>query len=138
MKGINIKYRVLAFVILVTLQVKYCYAKITKTEELSSLVENLQNKNQQKNLNPKLAATQLLETIDKFYVTMPPGSITKDMQGTLWFLKGQSYTTLQQYEKAIKSFDQSIKYDPNNLSALLMLLLIKAIAYLGYSNIKKP
>lgn len=88
-----------------------------KTTDTLELVASIQNKSQQKNLNPKLAATQLLETIDKLYVTMPPGSLTKDMQGKLWFLKGQSYTTLQQYEEAIKSFDQAIKYDPNNLNS---------------------
>jgi tetratricopeptide (TPR) repeat protein len=64
---------------------------------------------------PKLAAKEMLETIDKIYVTLSPGSLTKEIQGQLWFLKGQSYTTLHQYEEAIKAFDESIKYEPNNL-----------------------
>ena len=64
---------------------------------------------------PKLAAKEMLETIDKIYVTLPSGSLTKEIQGQLWFLKGQSYTTLHQYEEAIKAFDESIKYEPNNL-----------------------
>jgi tetratricopeptide (TPR) repeat protein len=66
---------------------------------------------------PKLAAKEMLETIDKIYVTLPPGSLTKEIQGQLWFLKGQSYTTLHQYEEAIKAFDESIKYEPNNLQS---------------------
>ena len=78
---------------------------------------NLHKQNQQKSLNPKVAAKQMLETIDKLYVTMPPGSITKENQGTLWLLKGQSHTTLHQYEEAIKSFEQAVKYDASNLSS---------------------
>ena len=66
---------------------------------------------------PKLAAKEMLETIDKIYVTLPSGSLTKEIQGQLWFLKGQSYTTLHQYEEAIKAFDESIKYEPNNLQS---------------------
>lgn len=64
---------------------------------------------------PKLVAKEMLETIDKIYATLPSGSLTKKIQGQLWFLKGQSYTTLHQYEEAIKAFDESIKYEPNNL-----------------------
>jgi tetratricopeptide (TPR) repeat protein len=88
-----------------------------KTADIAELTTKLQNKQQQKNLNPKLAAREMLETIDKIYVTLPPGSLTKEIQGQLWFLKGQSYTTLHQSEDAIKAFDESIKYEPNNLNS---------------------
>jgi len=97
-----------------TLSVNYSQAE---TADIIELTTTLQNKQQQKNLNPKLAAKEMLETIDKLYVTLPPGSLTKEIQSKLWFLKGQSYTTLLEYEEAIKSFDEAIKYEPNNLNS---------------------
>ena len=106
---------IIAFLLPVfTLSVNYSQAE---TADIIELTTTLQNKQQQKNLNPKLAAKEMLETIDKLYVTLPPGSLTKEIQGKLWFLKGQSYTTLNQYEEAIKAFDESIKYEPNNLNS---------------------
>jgi tetratricopeptide (TPR) repeat protein len=88
-----------------------------EASDITELTTKLQNKQQQKNLNPKLAAKQMLQTIDKLYITMPPGSMNKEIQSKLWFLKGQSYTTLLEYEEAIKSFDEAIKYDASNLNS---------------------
>jgi tetratricopeptide (TPR) repeat protein len=88
-----------------------------KTADTLELARKLQNKQQQQSLNPKLAAREILETIEKLYINMPSWSLTKEVQGQLCFLKGQSYTSLHQYEEAIKAFDESIKYEPNNLNS---------------------
>ena len=88
-----------------------------KTIDNLTIVKNLQKKQVAENLSPKQAAKQMLETIDQLYINMPPGSMSKEIQADLWFLKGQSYTTLLEYEKAEKAFDEVIKYDPRNLNS---------------------
>lgn len=69
------------------------------------------------NMPPKEAAAKMLETIDQIYVRVPPGYMGKEPQETLWFLKGQAYTTLEMFEEGIKAFEEVIKINPKNLNS---------------------
>jgi len=60
---------------------------------------------------------ELLRTIDDLRVAVPSSAISNKSAADLWFMKGVSYTALNKYDMAIKSFDNSIKLDPENLEA---------------------
>lgn len=69
------------------------------------------------NMPPKEAAAKMLETIDQIYIRVPPGYMSKEPQETLWFLKGQAYTTLEMFNEGIKAFEEVIKINPKNLNS---------------------
>ena len=109
----NFQYIIIFLLAIVFLSANDAQAKALDTLELAT---KLQKKRQQ-SLNPKLAASEMLKTIEQLYINMPPSSLTKEIQGQLWFLKGQSYATLLRHESAIRAFNEAIKYEPNNLNS---------------------
>ena len=69
------------------------------------------------NISPKEAAAKMLETIDQIYAKVPPGYMSKEPQETLWFLRGQAYTTLERFDEGIKAFEEVVKINPKNLKS---------------------